>query len=240
LEKNRILLVQSLVIIPTYNEAANIEALVTTILNSDSKPKILIVDDNSPDGTGRIADKIAHDHEEISVIHRPKKLGLGSAYTEGFRFALKTNAEVVFEIDADSSHDPGDIPEFLKAIQSYDLVIGSRYLRGVSVVNWPIRRLMLSKFATSYVRAITGLPLTDATSGFKCIRRSVLEALDLDRIRSNGYAFQIEVNYKAYSKGFRIGEVPIIFVERNEGVSKMSKEIVLEAILIAWKLRLGL
>ena len=231
---------RSLVIIPTYNEAANIETLVTALLSSYTNLEILIIDDNSTDGTGEIADKLAQNNKAIFVIHRPGKLGLGSAYVEGFRFALKRDVDVVFEMDADLSHDPKYIRDFLEAIRTHDLAIGSRYLRGVSVVNWPIRRLILSKSATLYVRAITGLPVTDATSGFKCIRRSVLEALDLDRIQSNGYAFQIEVNYKAYRKGFRIGETPIIFVERNAGASKMSRRIVLEAIWVVWKLRFGL
>ena len=227
----------STVILPTYNEAASIEAVVTRILSLNAGCEVIIVDDSSADGTGAIADQLAVRHKEVRVIHRLRKMGLGSAYIEGFRHALRNNADVVFEMDADLSHDPAYIPEFLRAIRSQDLVLGSRYLQGVSVVNWPIRRLILSKGATFYARAITGLPLTDATSGFKCIRRSVLEALDLDRILSQGYAFQIELNYKAYKKGFRLSEIPIVFVDRSQGASKLSRKEVLEAMWVVWKLR---
>jgi len=229
----------SLVIMPTCNEAANIKNLTEKILCSQADLEILIIDDNSPDGTGKIADQLAKLHREVSVIHRSKKLGLGSAYVEGFRVALKRKVDFVIEMDADFSHDPADISRFLKEIQSYDLVIGSRYLQGSRILNWPVRRLVLSKGATLYTRFLTGLPLTDATTGFKCISRSVLEAMDLDRIQSNGYAFQIEVNYWAYKHGFRIGEIPIVFSDRSQGSSKMSINEILEAIWIVWKLRFG-
>lgn len=230
----------SLVIIPTYNEAMTIKTLTEEILNSQANLEILIIDGNSPDGTGKIADQIAAAHKEVAVIHRPKKLGLGNAYVEGFRVALKRKVDFVIEMDADFSHDPADISRFLKEIQSYDLVVGSRYLHGSRILNWPVRRLILSKGATLYVRFLTGMPITDATSGFKCISRSVLEALDLDGIQSNGYAFQVEVNYRAFKRGSRIGEIPIVFSDRSQGSSKMSIYEILEGIWIVWRLRLGI
>lgn len=228
-----------MVVVPTYNEKDNIERLVRAILDLKRDLHVLIVDDNSPDGTGEIADKLAGSLSEVHVIHRKGKLGLGSAYREGFRYALKEGAPLIFEMDADFSHDPGYLPFFLEKIKDCDVVVGSRYLNGVSVVNWPIRRLMLSYGANIYTRVVTGLSLTDCTGGFKCFRREVLEAIDLDRIKSDGYSFQIEMNYRCMEKGFRIGEVPIIFIDRHAGSSKMSKKIVREAVVMVWRMRIG-
>lgn len=230
---------QGIVVVPTYNEKDNIERLVRAILDLKRDLHVLIVDDNSPDGTGEIADRLAGILSEIHVIHRKGKLGLGSAYREGFRYALKEGAPLIFEMDADFSHDPSYLPLFLEKIKDCDVVVGSRYLNGVSVVNWPIRRLMLSYGANIYTRIVTGLRLTDCTGGFKCFRREALEAIDLDRIKSDGYSFQIEMNYRCMEKGFRIGEVPIIFIDRHAGSSKMSKKIVREAVVMVWRLRIG-
>jgi dolichol-phosphate mannosyltransferase len=231
--------VKATVVIPTYNERDNIQRLVPEILAVDPRIDVLIVDDNSPDGTGEIADAMASSNEKIRVMHRAGKMGLGSAYREGFRQALAMGADCIIEMDADFSHDPAVLPVFLAKSADYDVVIGSRYLNGVSVVNWPLRRLMLSYFASVYTRTITGLRISDCTSGFKCFRRSVLEAIDLTRIRSDGYSFQIEMNFLAVEKGFRIGEVPIIFIDRRAGNSKMSGRIVREAVTMVWKLKIG-
>jgi dolichol-phosphate mannosyltransferase len=228
-----------MVVIPTYNERGNIEKIIPQILAQDEGIHILVVDDNSPDGTGEIADRLASASDRLHVLHRRGKLGLGSAYREGFRYALEQGAENIIEMDADFSHDPAILPVFLEKIQSVDMVVGSRYLNGVSVVNWPLRRLMLSYFASVYTRIITGLRLSDCTSGFKCFRRDVLQAIDLTKIRSDGYSFQIEMNYRCHEKGFRIGEVPIIFIDRHAGTSKMSRQIVLEAVVMVWKLKIG-
>jgi len=232
-------LVKSLVVIPTYNERDNIERLVGEILAQGEEIEILIVDDNSPDGTGEIVDELVKVNSRIHVIHRSGKLGLGSAYREGFKFALRAGSDYVFEMDADFSHDPAMIPHFLDKIKEYDVVIGSRYLNGVSVVNWPIRRLMLSYCANVYARMITGLNISDCTGGFKCFRRNVLESIDLDRIKSDGYSFQIEMNFRCKERGFKIVELPIIFIDRHAGMSKMSKKIVREAVVMVWKLKLG-
>ena len=226
-------------VIPTYNEHENIERLATEVLSKDNSIHILIVDDNSPDGTGELADRMAAADDRIHVLHRKGKLGLGSAYREGFRLAIDQGADYIVEMDADFSHDPAILPRFFEKMSEYDLVIGSRYLNGVSVVNWPLRRLMLSYFASVYTRVITGLRISDCTSGFKCFNRKVLEAIDLNRIRSDGYSFQIEMNYRCVEKGFRVGEVPIIFIDRHAGSSKMSKKIVREAVIMVWKLKLG-
>jgi dolichol-phosphate mannosyltransferase len=231
--------VKSLVVIPTYNERDNIEKLVGEILSQSEEVEILIVDDNSPDGTGKIVDELVRKNSRIHVIHRAGKLGLGSAYREGFKYALEAGADYVFEMDADFSHDPAMIPRFLDKIREFDVVIGSRYLNGVSVVNWPIRRLILSYCANVYARMITGLNISDCTGGFKCFRRKVLESIDLDRIKSDGYSFQIEMNYRCVERGFRVGELPIIFIDRHAGMSKMSKRIVREAVVMVWKLKLG-
>lgn len=230
---------KSIVVIPTYNERDNIVRLAGEILKQHPSIRILFVDDNSPDGTGILADELATADDRIMVIHRPGKLGLGSAYRTGFSTALKMGADYIIEMDADFSHDPGVLPVFLETITGCDLVIGSRYLNGVSVVNWPIRRLILSYFASVYTRFVTGLRIMDCTSGFKCFRSSTLEAIDLDNVRSDGYSFQIEMNYLCMEKGFKIIEVPIIFIDRHAGSSKMSRKIVREAILMVWKLKLG-
>ncbi len=200
---------------------------------------VLVVDDNSPDGTGELAEKLAIGNDRINILHRPTKMGLGSAYRDGFRRAMELGADLLIEMDADFSHDPEILPLFLLQIQRYDLVIGSRYINGISVVNWPLRRLMLSYFANCYTRLVTGLTIMDCTSGFKCFRRSLIEKVDLDRIRSDGYSFQIEMHYRAAELGAKICEVPIIFIDRRSGQSKMSKKIVREAVLMVWKLKLG-
>jgi len=230
---------KAFVVIPTYNERANIEALVRAVLAQGECFDVLIVDDNSPDGTGEIADTLAAATPRVSVLHRSGKLGLGSAYRQGFRVALDQGADYIIEMDADFSHDPAMLPRFIEAMGEADVVIGSRYLNGVSVVNWPLRRLMLSYFASVYTRVITGLDLRDCTSGFKCFRREVLEAIDLDSIRSDGYSFQIEMNYRCREMGFRLAEIPIIFIDRHAGTSKMSKKIVREAVFMVWRLKIG-
>jgi len=227
------------VVIPTYNERENIEKLCASILSQDDRINVLIVDDSSPDGTGEIADRIAADSTRVKVLHRSGKLGLGSAYREGFRIALDDDADYVIEMDADLSHDPVMLPTFIDRMSQCDLVIGSRYINGVSVVNWPIRRLILSYCASVYTRIVTGMKLSDCTGGFKCFRRHVLESIDIGSIKSDGYSFQIEMNYRCHEKGFRICEIPIIFVDRHAGTSKMSKQIVREAVLMVWKLKLG-
>ncbi len=227
-----------LVIIPTYNEAKNLPQIVPAVLKQDPRLEVLVVDDNSPDGTGDLADRMAQAKSRVHVLHRQAKEGLGRAYLAGFRWGLEQGYQAMFEMDADFSHDPAFIGGFLVAIEEADLVLGSRYATGVNVINWPISRLLLSLGANLYARVVTGLPLSDATGGFKCFRRAVLESIDLDRIRSNGYAFQIEMSFWAWKKGFRLKEIPIIFHDRVEGQSKMSKRIVREAIWMVWWLRL--
>jgi dolichol-phosphate mannosyltransferase len=229
---------RALVVVPTYNEALNLPLIVPQILAQDSRLDVLIVDDNSPDGTGQVADEMAAADARIHVLHRPGKGGLGKAYLAGFRWALERDYELVFEMDADFSHDPKFLTEFLRAAEDADLVIGSRYKTGVNVINWPISRLILSLGANQYARWITGLPIMDSTGGFKCFRRRVLQAIDLERVRSNGYAFQIEMSFRAWKKGFRLVEIPIVFTDRVEGQSKMNKRIVREAIWMVWWLRL--
>ena len=229
---------RALVIIPTYNERENITRIIGAILEQDDRLEILVVDDGSPDGTGEIVDSIMQHESRLHIIKRPRKMGLGTAYIAGFSYALQNCYDFVFEMDADFSHDPAHLPQFLSAIENADLVLGSRYRNGkVTVVNWPINRLLLSYFANVYARVVTGLPLWDATGGFKCFRRKVLEAIDLTHVRSNGYAFQIEMSFRAWRKHFRIVEIPIVFVDRTEGQSKMSKSIVREAIWMVWRLR---
>ena len=229
---------KALVIVPTYNERENIIRLIDAVLAQDSRIDVLVVDDGSPDGTGALVDERTSADSRVHVIHRPKKMGLGTAYLAGFRWALERDYELVFEMDADFSHDPSHLPQFIESAADADLVLGSRYRDGkVTVVNWPISRLMLSYSANIYARVVTGLPLFDATGGFKCFRRKVLEAIDLTAVLSNGYAFQIEMSFRAWRKGFRIVEIPIVFVDRTEGESKMSKRIVREAIWMVWRLR---
>jgi dolichol-phosphate mannosyltransferase len=230
---------KALVIIPTYNEARNLQQILPLVLEQDERIEVLIVDDNSPDGTGRLADEVAAGEPRVHVLHREGKLGLGTAYRAGFRWALDRDYEFVFEMDADFSHDPKHLPEFLQAAADADLVLGSRYLDGrVTVVNWPMPRLLLSYCANIYARVITGLKVCDSTGGFKCYRRRVLEAIDLEAVHSNGYAFQIEMSLRAARKGFRIKEIPIVFVDRTEGESKMSGAIIREAVWMVWRLRL--
>ncbi len=229
---------RTLVIIPTFNEAATIERVASSVLAQDPSFDLLVVDDASPDGTGDIADALSSISGRVHVIHREGKLGLGTAYVEGFRWALARGYDYVFEMDADFSHDPLHMRDFMVAIRDADLVLGSRYRQGrVTVVNWPMSRLMLSYAANVYVRTVTGLSLDDSTGGFKLFRRKVLETIDLNAVKSNGYAFQIEMNFRAWMKGFRIVEIPITFVDRTEGVSKMSKRIVREAVAMVWRLR---
>ena len=229
---------RALVIVPTYNERENIRRLVESVLAQDERIDMLIVDDGSPDGTGAIVEEIGASNPRVHLLSRPKKMGLGTAYVAGFRWALARDYAYVLEMDADFSHDPAHLPQFLAAIENTDLVLGSRYQEGrVTVVNWPINRLILSYLANMYARAITGLHVWDATGGFKCFRRSVLEAIDLDHVRSNGYAFQIEMTFRAVRKHFRITEIPIVFVDRTEGTSKMSPHIVREAVWMVWRLR---
>ena len=230
---------KALVVIPTYNEAPNLPSIVPQVLERDARLEVLVIDDNSQDGTGQIADKLAQESPRVHVIHRPGKLGLGTAYIAGFKWALERDYDYIFEMDADFSHDPKHLKEFLKAIKNADVVIGSRYLQGrVTVVNWPMGRLMLSYLANIYARWITGLHIWDLTAGFKCFRRSVLEGIDLSAVRSNGYAFQIEMSFRAWRKRFKLVEIPIVFEDRTEGQSKMSKAIVREAIWMVPRLRL--
>jgi dolichol-phosphate mannosyltransferase len=229
---------RALVIIPTYNEIANLGQIVPQVLAQDPRLDVLVVDDDSPDGTGRLAERLAAENPRVHYLHRTAKEGLGRAYIAGFQWALSRDYEAIFEMDADFSHDPKFLPEFLRAAEHADLVLGSRYKTGVNVINWPISRLLLSLGANAYARWVTGLPLTDSTGGFKCFRRKVLEAIALDAVRSNGYAFQIEISFRAWKKGFRLEEIPIIFHERQEGHSKMSRAIVIEAVWMVWWLRL--
>ncbi len=230
---------RALVIVPTYNEAMNLPSLIPAVLAQDPCLEMLVVDDGSPDGTGQIADEVSAQDPRVHVIHRQGKQGLGTAYLTGFRWALEREYDYVFEMDADFSHDPAHLKDFLKAVHEADLVLGSRYLGGrVTVVNWPMGRLLLSYAANIYARWVTGLYVWDLTGGFKCFRRQVLAALDLSRVRSNGYAFQIEMSVRAWRKGFRLKEIPIVFVDRTEGQSKMNQAIVREAIWMVPRLRL--
>ena len=229
---------RALVIIPTYNERENLPKITEVALAQDPRVNVLVVDDGSPDGTGELAERMAEANPRINVLHRPRKMGLGTAYITGFKWGLERGFDYLMEMDADFSHDPRHIPEFLAAANDADVVIGSRYLQGrVTVVNWPMSRLMLSYTANVYARIATGLGLWDLTAGFKCFRRKVLEAIDLNAVRSNGYGFQIEMNVRAWRKGFVIREIPIVFTDRTEGTSKMSGAIVREAIWMVWRLR---
>lgn len=228
-----------LIIIPTYNEKENLPRIVPEVLGQHQSLSILVVDDGSPDGTGHIADELSRTHSgRVHVLHRTAKNGLGQAYLAGFKWALEHDYDLIFEMDADFSHDPKFLVDFLAAAGDADLVLGSRYISGVNVVNWPMSRLLLSYYANMYSRLVTGMPLRDATGGFKCFHRKVLESIDLDKVRSNGYSFQIEMSFRAFRKGFRIKEIPIVFVDRQAGHSKMSKTIVREAIWMVWRLRL--
>ena len=229
---------RALVIVPTYNERENIRRLVDTVLRQDGRLEVLVVDDGSPDGTGQLVAELSAEDPRVHLLERAQKMGLGTAYIAGFRWALERDYRYVLEMDADFSHDPAHLPQFLSAIEDADVVVGSRYQQGrVTVINWPIGRLILSYSANLYARAVTGLPMWDTTAGFKCFRREVLEAIDFSRVRSNGYAFQIEMHFRAWKRNFRIVEIPIVFVDRTEGTSKMSPSIVREAIWMVWRLR---
>jgi dolichol-phosphate mannosyltransferase len=230
---------RALVIIPTYNEKENIRSIVELALSQAPILDVLVVDDNSPDGTPTIVGEMAKVDPRVHLLSRPGKLGLGTAYIAGFKWGLERQYAYLIEMDADFSHDPREIPNMLKAIQQADLVLGSRYINGVRVVNWPLRRLFLSKGASYYVRIVTGLPVNDPTGGFKCFRRRVLETIGLDEVRSNGYGFQVEMTYKAWMKGFRVCEIPITFVDRYAGKSKMSGNIIREALWMVWALALS-
>lgn len=231
---------EALIVVPTYNERENIERLLGELLALESRVDVLVVDDNSPDGTGKFVDEYSAREPRVHALHRPEKMGLGSAYITAFKWALaETDAKYIFEMDADFSHDPSAIAEFLEKIKDADMVIGSRYLDGITVMNWPLSRLALSVGANIYTRVITGMPLKDATGGFKCFRREVLEALPLDDITSDGYSFQIEMNYHAWKRKFRMVEIPIVFVDRQQGKSKMSRRIIYEAVFLVWKLRIA-
>lgn len=230
---------KKLVIIPTYNEKDNILKVLQAV--SDLKIAnldVLIIDDNSPDGTAELVKEYMQHNKQIHLLQRAGKLGLGTAYITGFRYALEKSYEYIFEMDADLSHDPKEIPNFLEAVKQEDLIIGSRYVKGVNVINWPLMRLFISVMASKYTRIITGMPFRDCTSGFKCFRKKVLENIPLDKISSSGYSFQIEMNFKAWKRGFKIKEIPIIFYDRTVGSSKMSKRIILEAMFIVWKLKI--
>jgi dolichol-phosphate mannosyltransferase len=227
---------QTLIIVPTYNERDNLPRMAAKLLSLPVTVDVLIVDDNSPDSTGKLADELAAKHPQIHVLHRTEKNGLGRAYIAGFKWALEKNYEFIFEMDCDFSHDPDEIPNFLKTIndQKADLVLGSRYTGGVRVINWPLKRLLLSRFAGIYVWLITGMPITDPTGGYKCFRKRALLALNLDAVHSNGYSFQIELTHRLWRDGFHVAEVPIVFTERVQGSSKLSRHIVIEAFWMVW------
>jgi dolichol-phosphate mannosyltransferase len=230
-------MLKTLIIIPTYNELENIQKLLKAIFNLYPEIHVLVVDDNSPDGTGDFIIDLSKKDERVHIIQRLKKMGLGTAYVAGFKFMINNHYDLAIQMDADFSHDPKEIKNFIAESSNADLIIGSRYIRGVNVINWPIRRLLLSYFANRYTKIVTGLPVNDATGGYKCFHRKILESINLDKIRSNGYSFQIEMNYKAWKRGFKLKEIPIIFTDRVEGTSKMSKKIVREAVTMVWKLR---
>jgi dolichol-phosphate mannosyltransferase len=227
---------QTLIIVPTYNERENLPRMVAKLLSLPVGVDMLVVDDNSPDGTGKIADELAAKHPQVQVLHRTEKNGLGRAYIAGFKWALEKKYEFIFEMDCDFSHDPDEIPAFLKAAENADLVLGSRYVGGIRVINWPMKRLLLSRFAGKYVMYVTGMPITDPTGGFKCFRRRALQALKLDDIRSHGYGFQIELTNKLWRDGFRVVETPITFLDRTHGQSKMTGGIANEAFWLVWRL----
>lgn len=226
-------------IIPTFNEADNILKIIPEVLKNstpENEFNVLVVDDNSPDGTAKLVEDLGNDN--VNILKRERKSGLGTAYVAGFYYAIKNNYDYVFEMDADFSHDPKYLKSFIEKInEGYDLVIGSRYINGISVLNWPLRRLILSYLASMYTRIVTGLKVMDTTAGFMCYRVSALKQIDLDNVKSNGYSFQIEMKFKFYKKGFKIFEVPILFIDRREGESKMSRKVVYEAYFMVWKLK---
>jgi dolichol-phosphate mannosyltransferase len=227
---------KTLVVVPTYNERENLPPLVEHLLALPVPVDLLVVDDNSPDGTGKLADELAAKHPSIHVLHRMEKSGLGRAYLAGFKWGLEHGYEFVFELDGDFSHNPDDIPMFLEAAKNADLVLGSRYLNGIRVINWPLSRLMLSKSAAKYVQMITGMQITDPTGGYKCFSRRALQAINLQEIHSNGYSFQIEMTHRLWRQGMRVVEVPIVFTDRVHGHSKMSGHIIQEALIMVWRL----
>ena len=229
---------KTLIISPTYNERKNIKQLVDMVIGENPELHLLIVDDNSPDGTGDKVKELQTIYKNLYLETRPKKSGLGTAYIFGFKWALEKKYENIIQMDADLSHNPKDLPRMIDKLQKYDLIIGSRYINGISVVNWPLRRLMLSYGANAYSRVITGMPIMDGTGGFKAWKSSVLSSIDLDSVKSQGYSFQIEMNFRAWVKKFNIKEIPIIFSDRTIGQSKMSKAIVNEAIFMVWRLRI--
>jgi dolichol-phosphate mannosyltransferase len=231
-------MLKGIVIIPTYNEAENIENIITAALKQSNDLDILIIDDNSPDKTAEIVKKMMTTNSRIHLLKRPGKLGLGTAYVAGFKYMLEHKYDYCFEMDADFSHNPDDLPRFIQLLDKYDLIIGSRYCEGISVINWPMRRLLLSFFACYYARKVTGCPIRDLTAGFKCYKRNVLESIKLDKLKSDGYGFQIEIDFMIWRNRFKVKEIPIIFVERRVGISKMSKHIIWEAFLLVIRLRL--
>lgn len=232
-------MVNSLVIIPTYNERENVATVIKKLNSLNTGVDILIVDDNSPDGTAEIVKGLQKECKNLSLLKRSGKLGLGTAYIKGFNWALERRYQYILEMDADLSHNPDDVPRLIKECKKgYDLVIGSRYCDGVNVINWPIKRLLLSYSANKYTRIVTGLPIKDATAGFKCFNRKVLEDINFNRVKSSGYSFQIEMNFRVWKKGYSLKEIPIVFEERSEGKSKMSKNIVFEAVFMVWKLKI--
>ncbi len=228
---------RALVVLPTYNEIENLGTIVPAVLDVDPRIDVLVIDDGSPDGTGELADRVATDEPRVSVLHRDGKQGLGTAYLTGFGWGLERGYSWMLEMDSDWSHDPKYLSDLLEAVEEADLAIGSRYVKGVNVINWPMSRLLLSYYANKYAHWVTGLPLTDATSGFKCFRRAVLEAIDFEKVGSTGYSFQIEMDFRAWKKGFTLVEVPIVFTDRREGETKMSGAIVREAVWRVWALR---
>jgi dolichol-phosphate mannosyltransferase len=226
-------------VIPTYNEAENLPLLVPQVLNQGPGIDVLVVDDDSPDGTGKLADELADGNPRVHVLHRSEKQGLGPAYRAGFARALELGADFILQMDADFSHPPEKIREMLVEIENYDVVMGSRYVDGITVVNWPIERILLSYYGNWYVRKVTGLPISDTTGGFRCIRRSALESIGFERIRANGYAFQMELNYRFMKFGARVKEIPFFFLDRTRGTSKLTMRIGLETLWLAWWLRLS-
>jgi dolichol-phosphate mannosyltransferase len=234
---------RALIVIPTYNEKDTIPLIIAKIYSYDfarfiSELHILVVDDNSPDGTGQVVRQLQSADPRIHLLERSEKQGLGKAYVAGFMFALERKYDYVFEMDADLSHDPVYLKDFFEKILEYDLVIGSRYVKGVNVINWPLSRLLISYFGNMYARFVTGIPVRDVTAGFKCFRADVLRAIDLSRVSASGYSFQIEMNYRVWKLGFKLYETPIIFYDRTIGYSKMSANIVKEGILLVWKLKI--
>jgi dolichol-phosphate mannosyltransferase len=230
---------RGIVVVPTYNESENLPLLVPRILEQDARLEVLVVDDNSPDGTGKIADELADSTGRVHVLHRPTKQGLGPAYRAGLARALEFEADFIVQMDADFSHPPETLEELLAGIEHHDVVLGSRYLKGITVVNWPIERILISYYGNWYARKVTGLPISDITGGFRCMRRELLEKMGFEKIRSNGYAFQIEMNYRFVRQKARIKEIPFFFLDRTRGSTKMTLKIGLEALWVAWWLRIA-